>query len=242
MTSAVRELDFDQARQLLGVGPAADADTLRQAFRQAVKAAHPDLPGGDSERLRQAIEAFHRLRQAIEATEAERAEVSSPAEDAPSPDALDAADERLEVTAVQALTGGWTKVALPGGEISVRLPAGLRAGELVRISGRGFKVRIRNRPGSVVAGDDYLQTVHISRELMATGGRVAVETPAGEQLVWFSRADAERGFARIRGLGLPARAGRPSGDLLLRLRPAPDEALDTPAQAKRRDFAAAWAA
>jgi DnaJ-class molecular chaperone len=223
-------MDFAEARRLLRVGPSVDAETLRGAFRQAVKDSHPDRPGGDGERLRLAIEAFQRLRQVVE-------EVTPPP-----PEVLDSPDARLEITPAEALSGGWTRISLAGGEISVRLPAGLRAGELVRISGRTFKVKIRNRPGAMVAGDDYLQTVQVPRDLMATGGRVMVETPAGEQLVWFSRADAERGFARVSGLGLPARAGRRRGDLLLRLKPAPDERFDTPVQAKRREFAAAWAA
>lgn len=230
VTHPAPHMDFDQAREVLGVGPSASAEALRGAFRQAVKQAHPDRPGGDSERLRLAIEAFQRLRLVVE-------EVTPPP-----PEALDAPEARLEITPAEALAGGWTRLSLVGGEISVRLPAGLRAGELVRISGRTFKVRIRNRPGAMVAGDDYLQTVQVSRELMATGGRVMVETPAGEQLVWFSRADAERGFARVMGFGLPARGGRRRGDLLLRLKPAPDERFDTPVQAKRREFLAAWAA
>lgn len=236
MPAAAPEMEFDQARRVLGVGPAADADALRHAFREAVKASHPDRPGGDSERLREAIEAFQRLRQVVETSDLR------PAAPPPAAEPPDEPEETLEVAAVKALTGGWTPIALPGGEVSVRLPAGLRAGELVRISGRVFKIKIRNRPGSVIAGDDYLQTLQVSRELMATGGRILVDTPAGEQLVWFSRADAEKGFARIRGLGLPARAGRSAGDLILRLKPAPDERFDTPVQAKRREFAAAWAA
>lgn len=234
MPAAAPAMEFEQARRVLGVSPAADADALRHAFREAVKASHPDRPGGDSERLREAIEAFQRLRQVVEA-----GDLRPPP---PEVEPLDAPEDTLEVAAVKALTGGWTPITLPGGEVSVRLPAGLRAGELVRISGRMFKVKIRNRPGSVIAGDDYLQTVQVSRELMATGGRILVDTPTGEQLVWFSRADAERGFARIRGLGLPARVGRAAGDLILRLKPASDQRFDTPVQAKRREFAAAWAA
>ncbi|MDR3513485.1 MAG: molecular chaperone DnaJ [Caulobacteraceae bacterium] len=223
-------MTLDQARRRLGVGPGAGAEALRQAFRQAVKAAHPDRPGGDGERLRQVIDAYGLLRAAIPAAPAPRL--------APPP-----ADPRLEISAAQALVGGWGRVRLAGGrEVSVRLPAGLRAGEPVRVSGETFKVLIANAPGAAVAGDDYLMTAEVARPLMETGGRLLVETPAGGAAVWISRTDAARGFARVAGMGLPARGGRRTGDLLLRLKPASDHRFDTPVQAKRRRFAAAWAA
>lgn len=230
-------MDFDIARRTLGLGrgDGADAETVRRAFRRAVKAAHPDRSGGDGERLRQVIEAYRRLQ--------DEAHALAPARPAEPPPELAPSGARLVISAVQALVGGWVQVRLADGrQVSVRLPAGLRAGETVRISGEGFAVSIANRPGAAVAGDDYLMTAEIGRPMLQTGGRLLVETPAGGAAVWISRVDAERGFARVCGLGLPARAGRRTGDLLVRLKPAPDQRFDTEVQAKRRRFAAAWAA
>jgi curved DNA-binding protein len=220
-------MDAAAARRLLGVAPDADAKALRAAFKTAVKAAHPDRPGGDGERLRAVIEAYRRL------TALPPAATPPPAE----------REARLEITPLQAVAGGWARVRLgPGREVSVRLPAGLRAGEPVRVSGQTLRVIIVNDREAAVAGDDLLMSVHVVRSLMLGGGRLAVETPAGTAVVWISKADAARGFARVAGLGLPARGGRGAGDLLLRLKPAPDARFDSPAQAKRRRFAAAWAA
>ncbi len=53
-----------RARALLGLAPGAEGEAVAAAFRAAVKAAHPDRPGGDAERLRQVIEA-HRLLQSL---------------------------------------------------------------------------------------------------------------------------------------------------------------------------------
>jgi curved DNA-binding protein len=225
------QIDSAAARRLLGVAPDADADVVRQAFRLAVKAAHPDRPGGDGERLRQVIEAYRRLDATREAPPAP--------EPAPTPDR----EVRLRITPAQAMIGGWTRLRLDDGRVlSVRLPEGLRAGERVRISGRTCKIVIANDRRAAVAGDDLLLVVQVSRALMQEGGRLSVETPAGETSVWITKADAARGFARVNGLGLPARGLRPAGDLLLRLRLASDARFDTPTQAKRRRFAAAWAA
>ena len=60
MSSQNATLSAAKARQLLNLAADADAAGLAQAYRSAVKAAHPDRPGGDAERLRQVIEA-HRL-------------------------------------------------------------------------------------------------------------------------------------------------------------------------------------
>jgi len=229
------QIDSAAARRLLGVAPDADADVVRRAFRLAVKAAHPDRPGGDGERLRQVIEAYRRLDATREAPPAP--------EPAPTPDR----GVRLRITPAQAMIGGWTRLRLDDGRVlSVRLPEGLRAGERVRISGQTCKIVIviviANDRRAAVSGDDLLLVAQVSRALMQEGGRLSVETPAGETSVWITKADAARGFARVNGLGLPARGLRPAGDLLLRLRLASDVWFDTPTQAKRRRFAAAWAA
>jgi curved DNA-binding protein len=225
------QIDSAEAWRLLGVEPSADPDVLRRAFNQAVKAAHPDRPGGDGERLRQVIEAYRRL----EATAAPPAP-----EPAPAPER----EIRLKITPTQAVVGGWTRLRLDDGRVlSVRLPEGLRAGELVRISGQSCKIVIVNERRAAVTGDDLMLVVQVGPAVMRDGGRISAQTPAGDVSVWLTRDDAARGFARVKGLGLPARGTRPAGDLLLRLKPASDARLDsTTTQAKRRRFAAAWAA
>jgi curved DNA-binding protein len=225
---------LEEARRILGVDADAEPETLRQAFNAAVKAAHPDRTGGDGERLRQVIEAYRALDglQDIDA-------------DAVANDVV--VPVRLEIGALQSIHGGWAHLVLDDGrEISVRLPAGLRAGEVVRISGRTFRISVLNGAGAFVSGDDVMTTARVGAGLMAEGGRLMIETPTGKTSVWISKADAERGFARLKGLGLPARAGRPQGDLLLRLRPsiagAADLGVETLTRLKRHRFAAAWAA
>jgi curved DNA-binding protein len=229
MPSPNRSIDSARARRLLGVSPETGPEGLRQAFNRAVKAVHPDRHGGDGEGLRQVIEAYRWL------------DAAAPRPAPAPPPATEAGERRLEITPEQAMVGGWARLASgEGGARSVRLPAGLRAGDLVRMSGETFKIAILRGREASISGDDLLMSVEIGREMRLGGGRLAIETPTGPTTVWISKADAARGFARVCGLGLPARGSRAAGDLLLRLQPAPDARYDTPAQAKRRRFAAAW--
>ena len=235
MSQSALQIDSAAARRLLGVAPDADADVLRRAFNQAVKDAHPDRPGGDGERLRQVIEAYRRL----EATREPILQAAPASAPAPAPDR----EVRLKITPTQAVAGGWTRLRLDDGRVlSVRLPEGLRAGDPVRISGQACKIVIVNERRAAVSGDDLMLVVQVGPTVMRDGGRISVETPAGDTSVWLTRDDTARGFARVKGLGLPARGLRPAGDLLLRLKPAGDARVDSTTQAKRRRFAAAWAA
>jgi curved DNA-binding protein len=232
MSAAPSRIDSD--RRLLGVAASVDADALRRAYRRAVKQVHPDRVGGDGERLRAVIEAFHRLEAVAPAVADVAAEVMAEVEAEPA---------RMEITTAQAVIGGWTVVETADGQaLSVRLPAGLRVGEVVRVSGVTFRVTIARSGGASVAGDNLLMTAEVGRALLADGGRLVVRTPAGETAVWVSRGDGALGFVRLAGRGLPARGARPAGDLILRLKPAPGCGFDTPLQAKRRRFAQAWAA
>jgi curved DNA-binding protein len=64
MVVATRTMDSRRARAVLGVRGKPDEATLRAAFRKAVKASHPDRPGGDAARLREVVEAYGLLKAA----------------------------------------------------------------------------------------------------------------------------------------------------------------------------------
>ena len=216
---------------LLGAEPGAGPDDLRRAFHRTVKLVHPDANGGDGERLRQVIEAYRRLD-----------ETSAEAQ-LPEPPDFEGEPSRLAITAAQAMTGGWAELQLDAGApVSVQLPPGLRAGEIVRISGHSFRIGVMRADGLSVSGDDILMVAKVSAALLADGGRLTVETPIRSAQVWISRADAARGVLRVRGMGLPERGARPAGDLLLCLKPAEAIDAETSARVKRQRFAQAWAA
>lgn len=216
--------EVEAARRLLGVAPGANAHALRLAYLAAVKAAHPDRAGGDSARLRAVIEAYARLRAARQAAP-------------PPPDAA------LEITPHQAMRGGVAEVVLGAGRIArVELPAGLRHGDRVGLSGRTFRIAVRSDGGVLVLGDHLCVTIQVEPGQLGHGGRVLVDALAGPKAVWVSAGDAARGIVRVPGHGLPARGDRPAGDLFVRLTIAPMAADEGPLCAKRRRFASRWAA
>ena len=216
---------------LLGAEPGAGSDDLRRAFHRTVKLVHPDANGCDGERLRQVIEAYRRL------------DPASAQPRAPELPDFEGEPARLDITAALAMTGGWTELRLDASApVSVQLPPGLRAGEIVRISGQSFRIGVMRADGLSVAGDDILMVAKVSAALLADGGRLTVETPIRATQMWVCRADAARGFVRVRGMGLPERGARPAGDLLLCLKPAEAIDAETSARVKRQRFAQAWAA
>ena len=88
-------LDIAEARRQLGLEPGADAEAVQRAFRKAVKAAHPDLVGGDGAALRLVIAAYRRLGGGTRALTETTPEIE--------PDPM--FETRLEITPAQAMAG-----------------------------------------------------------------------------------------------------------------------------------------
>ncbi len=81
-----------EARRVLGLTPGADDPTaLRRAYREAVRAHHPDRPSGDAHRFRRSVLAFELLSVTVDGTVTPAVSTSEPAPVPP-----DAPDERLD--------------------------------------------------------------------------------------------------------------------------------------------------
>ncbi|MFZ3007652.1 MAG: DnaJ C-terminal domain-containing protein, partial [Phenylobacterium sp.] len=131
---------------------------------------------------------------------------------------------------------------LPDGRrVKIELPAGMRAGDTVRVGDTELEVAIRGDGEMLVRGDDLWITVRIEPRLLAEGGRIGVETPLGRRVVWITKKACERGLIRLVGQGLPSRGRHRQGHLFLRLS-ANAATGDSAARAQLRRFAAAWAA
>jgi curved DNA-binding protein len=226
-----------QAREVLNAPAGAGEHEIGKAYRAAVKAAHPDH-GGDADRLREVIEA-HRILKAM-------AVGRHAFPTAPRPQARPAPRRHLlEISVTEALFGGRRRAFLDGRTLEVKLPAGLRAGETLRLSGAGadgsdlmVRIAIAADPQLAVRGDDVWLAAKAPHHL---SGRLEVDTPRGRRAVWLTRKVGSKRLMRLAGEGLPARGDRPAGDLIVRLETmkAP---VETPAREKLRRFAGAWAA
>ena len=227
-----------RAREILRLSPFYTLAELRLAFREAAKQHHPDRRGGDAERFREAVEAFHLLQMAAEARAKAPPMSSPPVVARPRP----ARALFIEISPLTALNGGRVEHELADGRrVRLTLPPGLRDGDIVRAGAGETPIRIRPDGDTLVRGDDLWLTVPVDAGLLAEGGRIAVETPLGRRVVWITRKAGERGLVRLVGQGLPARGPHAAGHLFLRLTARPGR-IDSAARTLLRRFAAAWAA
>lgn len=225
-------ISLKAARQVLGVGPFASAAQLRRAFRDAAKSAHPDRLGGEAERFRAVVDAYHRLR-----TAGRTARMVQPPVAPPPPE-----PGLLSISPLIALQGGSvTHLLADGRRLRIEVPAGLRSGDTLRAGATTLPVMVRGEGDMLVRGDDLWITASVAARTLAAGGRISVETPLGRRIVWVTRKAGERGLVRLEGQGLPARGRHRQGHLFLRLAAKPGQA-DSAARALLRRFTAAWAA
>lgn len=219
-------MDPRRARAVLGLRGRADETAMRAAFRRAVKATHPDRPGGDAARLREVVEAYEVLKSA-----------PAPAPPPPAPEPV-VAPEHIDISPALAAFGGEAMARLADGRrIAVRLPAGLRDGDRVRAGEALLTVKVRGAEGLALRGDDLWLTADLPSDA-PWGGRLPVETPVGPRAVWIDRRALRRGLVRLSGAGLPARGPHSAGDFIVRLRPPAGS--ESGARGRLRAFQAAW--
>jgi curved DNA-binding protein CbpA len=222
---------------VLGLPQGADARAARAAFRVVAKACHPDLnpddPGArarfeDAQAAYARIVATAKLRSAVRpkasttpAPAAEPVARRTPPAERAAPAAL-----RLTLSLEEAVSGAVKTVRCGRERLVVRAPAGIRPGDrLIARNRAGASVvllaQIEPDADFRVQGGDLHGVLFLSEGALARRTPQTVETPHGPLKV---RIPEKAGFGarvRVRGRGLPARAGAPAGDLYLELRLAP---------------------
>ena len=234
-----------EARRILGLEAGADAQAVGRAYRLAVKDAHPDH-GGDAGRLGQVLEAHKllvKLAKVRTVFAAARTTAAPPPPPRPPPRIL-----RLSIDLAEAIFGGQRPVeAAPGRRLQVRLPAGVRSGEQLRLKGAGddgsdvlVRVDLRLEPGVSLKGQDIWLEVSAPARRLREGQKLEVDTPRGRRAFAAPKTIEEEALVRLKGEGLPARGRHPQGDLILRLKLAPEPRPGARELLKR--FSARWAA
>lgn len=235
------------ASALLGLKGPVGGDALKAAFRTAAKAARPDQ-GGDEEKFRRVIEAY-RLLQTLETARAsmpKRTEATA-APPPPKPESAPAARPTLEITPTEAMLGLVRQVEVAKGRaLGLRLPAGLRTGETVRLAGQAegggdllLTVSIAADSGMRVIGDDLWLDWPVEAPVLSMGGRIRVATPTGEHSVTVPPALPAPYRLRLKDKGLPGREGKTTGHLFLTLKPIAQAKTD-PAGDRLNRFKRAW--
>jgi len=155
------------------------------------------------------------------------------------------------VTLEEALHGAVRKVSLrrvdengqpgPANTYQVRIPAGVREGQRIRLAGQGnagigggaagdlyLRVRLERHPDFTVQGSDLYQELELAPWEAVLGTQATLTSLDGSTTLRVPRGSAAGSVLRLRGLGLPRGDGM-RGDLYVTLRivvptaPSPEE-------------------
>jgi curved DNA-binding protein len=142
----------------------------------------------------------------------------------------------LPLSLAEAIQGGTREISLTDPStgqrrnLSVKIPAGVRSGQKIRLSGQGgpsfgggaagdllLKVEIEPDSRFKVEGSDIHSTVPVSPWEAALGGEAEVETPTGPVRVKIPAGSSSGRKIRLRDRGLSKQGGG-KGDLLAEIR------------------------
>jgi DnaJ-class molecular chaperone len=148
------------------------------------------------------------------------------------------------VTLEEVMTGTERVLQVGGRRLEVRVPAGVRDGQRIRLSGKAeggghIYLTVTVEPHRTFTRDG----ANLSRELPLTlgeallGGEVHVETIGGKRLLLRIPAGTQAGRVfRLTGQGLPRGQSDGRGDLLVRTRVVLPTHLDEEATERAKDF------
>lgn len=150
----------------------------------------------------------------------------------------------LAVSLEDATHGVEKRVRLPTGkELNVRIPAGISAGQQIRLKGQGDTVA-GHPPGDVlitlsilphrlfkVDGVDLRADLPITLYEAVLGAKVRVPTLSGALQLSIPKNTSSGRVFRLKGKGLPAKGGRPAGDLFFTARVALPDGNDADLEA-----------
>jgi DnaJ-class molecular chaperone len=150
----------------------------------------------------------------------------------------------------EAARGSTRRVSLPDGrDVDVRIPVGLRDGQQIRLKGQGAPGRDNGAAGDVLLtvsvaphpwlvrdGNDLRMDVPVTLAEAVLGGKVQVPTLTGRVTLTVPPGANTGTSLRLKGKGIPAHGGQPTGDLYVRLAVT---LPDTP-DAELKAFAQSW--
>ncbi|MEM6833531.1 MAG: J domain-containing protein [Pseudomonadota bacterium] len=139
-------------------------------------------------------------------------------------------DAKYEITVdfVDAALGAEKKLALQGGKtVSVKIPAGLKDGQQIRLSGQGdpspfsgargdalILVHVRDHQLFSRDGNDIRMTQDVDIETAVLGGKVTVPTIHGSVAVKIAPGTSSGKTVRLRGKGIAPKTGSPGDQLV----------------------------
>ena len=156
----------------------------------------------------------------------------------------------VTVSFAEAASGGTRRIVLQNGEqIDVKIPVGVKDGQVVRVKGRGgagrgggpngdilLQVSVAAHPFMTRDGNDIRTDVPVTLKEAVLGGKVPVPTLTGTVSLSVPPNSNTGTTLRLKGKGIGAHGATPAGDLYVRLvvqlPDKPDDAL--------REFLTGW--
>lgn len=158
---------------------------------------------------------------------------------------------RLAVPLETVHGGGAMRISVGGRTLDVKVPRGIRPGQVIRLAGLGergghllLEVEYATHPRFEVDGRNILYALPVAPWEAALGATVSVPTLGGTVELKVPPGSEAGRRLRLRGRGLPGSGGVADGDQIVELEvqaPAPrDEAQQAAYQALRDAFAEGW--
>lgn len=131
----------------------------------------------------------------------------------------------------EAVTGGTRRIVLQNGEqLDVKIPAGVKEGQTVRVKGRGgagrsgapngdilLTVQVAPHPFMTRDGNDIRMDLPVTLKEAVLGGKVPVPTPSGTVSLSVPAGSNTGTVLRLKGKGVPGRGKDAAGDFYVRL-------------------------
>jgi molecular chaperone DnaJ len=102
--------------------------------------------------------------------------------------------------------------------LEVRIPAGVTQGSKVKAQGVTMVIQVKPDPDYEIKGRDVIRKTNVDLYGAVLGSEIHFRTPSGKEVSLKVPAESQNGRSfRLSGQGLPAAAGKPAGDLYVKL-------------------------
>ncbi len=133
---------------------------------------------------------------------------------------------RITVPFMVSITGGKHKVNANGHSFDIKIPAGIKSGETMRVRGKGkqyqgqvgdllLQVEVASSNEYERKGDNLYKTFDVPLKEALFGGKIAIETPEKEVSLKVPKNTKNGQKFRLKGKGVPDRKTAMRGDLYL---------------------------
>jgi len=133
---------------------------------------------------------------------------------------------RITIPFMVSVTGGKHNVSANGQSFDIKIPAGIKSGETMRVRGKGkqyqgqagdllIQVEVASSDEYERKGDNLYKTFDVPLKEALFGGKIAIETPEKEVSLKVPQNTKNGQKFRLKGKGVPDRKTAMKGDLYL---------------------------